>query len=49
MHNADLPPENVFLLRITAGLYSVLAALEAAVDINVLGPEIWPPAEPATQ
>ena len=34
MHRADLPPDNVFLLRITAGLHSVLAALGATIDFR---------------
>jgi predicted unusual protein kinase regulating ubiquinone biosynthesis (AarF/ABC1/UbiB family) len=38
----DLPKDTVFLLRINAGLTSVLAGLEATVDWDVLGPDIWP-------
>jgi hypothetical protein len=38
----DLPKDTVFLLRINAGLTSVLAGLESTVDWDLLGPEIWP-------
>jgi predicted unusual protein kinase regulating ubiquinone biosynthesis (AarF/ABC1/UbiB family) len=37
----DLPPDHVFLLRITAGLNSVLASLGATVDWDELGAELW--------
>jgi hypothetical protein len=37
---ADLPPDSVFLLRITAGLSSVLAGLEATIDWDELGSEL---------
>jgi hypothetical protein len=45
MHRADLPPDNVFLLRITAGIHSVLAALGATIDFRDVGPELWPDQE----
>jgi hypothetical protein len=38
----NLPKDTVFLLRINAGLVSVLAGLGATVDWDQLGPEIWP-------
>ncbi|HVM40063.1 MAG TPA: AarF/ABC1/UbiB kinase family protein [Acidimicrobiia bacterium] len=37
----DLPPDQVFLMRITAGLNSVLAGLGATIDWNTLGTDIW--------
>ena len=37
---ADLPPDQVFMLRISAGLHSVLAALEATVNWDDLGGEL---------
>ena len=37
---ADLPPDQVFMLRITAGLHSVLAALEATINWDDLGREL---------
>jgi predicted unusual protein kinase regulating ubiquinone biosynthesis (AarF/ABC1/UbiB family) len=36
-----LPKDNLFLLRITAGLNSVLAGLECRVDWDELGPQVW--------
>jgi predicted unusual protein kinase regulating ubiquinone biosynthesis (AarF/ABC1/UbiB family) len=36
-----LPADMLFLLRITAGLNSVLARLEATVDWRVLGPQVF--------
>ncbi len=38
----NLPKDTVFLLRINAGLVSVLAGLGATIDWDRLGPEIWP-------
>jgi predicted unusual protein kinase regulating ubiquinone biosynthesis (AarF/ABC1/UbiB family) len=40
VRRADLPPDQVFMLRITAGLHSVLAALESTVDWDDLGGEL---------
>jgi predicted unusual protein kinase regulating ubiquinone biosynthesis (AarF/ABC1/UbiB family) len=39
----ELPRDHVFLLRITAGLNSVLAGLRATIDWDRLGRELWPP------
>jgi predicted unusual protein kinase regulating ubiquinone biosynthesis (AarF/ABC1/UbiB family) len=38
-----LPKDNLFLLRITAGLNSVLAGLECEIDWDELGPQVWGP------
>lgn len=42
LRKLGLPPDHVFLLRITAGLNSVLAGLEATVDWARLDTEILP-------
>ena len=39
----DLPEDLVFLLRITAGLSSVLAGLECTINWDELGPQVWGP------
>jgi predicted unusual protein kinase regulating ubiquinone biosynthesis (AarF/ABC1/UbiB family) len=40
LRQADLPSDSVFLLRITAGLSSVLAGLEATIDWDELGDQL---------
>ena len=38
---ADMPPDQVFLLRINVGLNSVLAQLGCTIDWDDLGEELW--------
>jgi len=40
VRHVDLPPDQVFVLRITAGLNSVLAGLEATINWDDLGREL---------